>query len=317
MCAQAATLAGDFAGAAQLVAEADAVVHATGTRVAPYGALVLSGHRGRAAEAFELIHGTIETATAGGQGTAVQYARWAKAVAANGLGRYPEALAAAAAAADDTPELFVSMWALSELVEAGVRTGRTDVAARAFARLCEHTRDGTEWALGIEARSRALVSEADAADGLYREAIERLERTPLRPQLARTHLLYGEWLRREGRRVDAREHLRTANALLVALGMEAFAERARRELLGHRGESSQAHHRDPGRTDRPGARDRPPRARRPDQPGDRRAAVPEPAHRRMAPQEGLHQARDQLADEPARGAAQRGRGRDSVRVKLS
>ncbi len=231
VCAQAATLAGDFAGAAQLVAEADAVVHATGTRVAPYGALVLSGHRGRPAEAFELIHGTIETATAGGQGTAVQYARWAKAVAANGLGRYPEALAAAAAAADDTPELFVSMWALSELVEAGVRTGRTDVAARAFARLCEHTRDGTEWALGIEARSRALVSEADAADGLYREAIERLERTPLRPQLARTHLLYGEWLRREGRRVDAREHLRTANELLVALGMEAFAERARRELL--------------------------------------------------------------------------------------
>jgi DNA-binding CsgD family transcriptional regulator len=231
VCAQAATLAGDFAGAAQLVAEADAVVHATGTRVAPYGALVLAGHRGRAAEAFELIHGTIESATAGGQGTAVQYAQWAKAVAANGLGRYPEALAAATAAADDTPELFVSMWALSELVEAAARTGRADVAALAVARLGEHTRDGTEWALGIEARSRALVSEPDAADGLYREAIGRLERTPLRPQLARTHLLYGEWLRREGRRIDAREQLRAANARLVSLGMEAFAERARRELL--------------------------------------------------------------------------------------
>jgi ATP/maltotriose-dependent transcriptional regulator MalT len=150
----------------------------------------------------------------------------------NGLGRYEDALAAAIAASDDTPELFVSMWSLSELIEAAVRTGDTDRARRALKRLGEHTHaSDADWALGVAARSRGLLSDGDDAERLYREAIERLGRTRLRPELARAHLLYGEWLRREGRRVDARGQLRTAHDMLAAIGMDAFAERARRELL--------------------------------------------------------------------------------------
>jgi DNA-binding CsgD family transcriptional regulator len=228
---QAVALGGDFARAALLIAEADAVTEATGTRIAPYGALVHAAFRGQVADASLLIDATIKAATAGGQGTAVQYAHWARAVLMNAAGRYEEALAAAIEASDDTPELFVASWALSELIEAGIRTGDTEIAARALTRLGEQTvASDTEWARGIAARSRALLSDGEGAEALYREAIERLGRTRLRPELARAHLLYGEWLRREGRRVEAREQLRTAHGMLAALGMEAFAERARREL---------------------------------------------------------------------------------------
>jgi ATP/maltotriose-dependent transcriptional regulator MalT len=150
----------------------------------------------------------------------------------NGLGRYEEALGAAIAASDDTPELFVATWALSELIEAASRTGKTDLASAALERLVDSANpSATDWGLGIAARSRALVGEGEAAERGYCEAIGRLSDTRLHPELARTHLLYGEWLRREGRRVDAREQLRTAHEMLVAIGMEAFAERARRELL--------------------------------------------------------------------------------------
>jgi ATP/maltotriose-dependent transcriptional regulator MalT len=228
---QAATLGGDFGRAAQLIAEADAVTEATGTRVAPYGALVLAGFRGQEADATKLIDGTIAEATAGGQGTAVQYAHWARAVLMNGLGRYEEALAAATEASDDTPELFVSMWSLSEVVEAASRIGEAELAARAFARLREHTEASEEeWALGIEARARAMLSDGNEADRLYRDAIDRLGRTRLRPEHARSRLLYGEWLRRANRRVDAREQLRAAHDAFVAMGADAFAERARHEL---------------------------------------------------------------------------------------
>jgi DNA-binding CsgD family transcriptional regulator len=228
---QAATLGGDFGRAAKLIAEADAVTEATGTRVAPYGALVLAGFRGQEADATKLIDATIAEATAGGQGTAVQYAHWARAVLMNGLGRYEEALAAAIDASDDTPELFVSMWSLSEVIEAAGRLGQTVFAERALARLAEHTRGSdAEWALGIEARSRALLSQGEAAERLYRAAIERLGRTRLRPEHARSRLLYGEWLRRESRRVDARAQLRAAHDVFVAMGADAFAERARHEL---------------------------------------------------------------------------------------
>jgi DNA-binding CsgD family transcriptional regulator len=124
------------------------------------------------------------------------------------------------------------MWALPELVEAAARNGNTRLAADAAERLAEYTEaGGTDFGLGIQARSRALVSEPQAAEGLYREAIDRLGRTQLRPELARAHLLYGEWLRRENRRTDARAQLRAAYGILDAIGMEAFAERARRELL--------------------------------------------------------------------------------------
>jgi DNA-binding CsgD family transcriptional regulator/tetratricopeptide (TPR) repeat protein len=233
VAAQAVVLGGDFDGAALLIGEADAVTEATGTRVAPYGALVRVGFQGRADDATKLIDATIEEATALGQGTAVQYAHWARSVLLNGLGRYEEALVAAQQASDDTPELFVSAWALIERIEAAVRSGETELAQSALDRLIARTNaSGTDWALGVEARSRALLSESEAAELLYREAIERLGRTRLRPELARAHLLYGEWLRREGRRVDARVQLRAAHDRFILIGMEAFAERARRELVG-------------------------------------------------------------------------------------
>ena len=230
--AQAVVLGGEFAMAASLVAEADSVTEATGAQVAPYGALVLAGFQGRETRASALIDATIEEYTAGGQGTAVQYARWARSVLLNGLGRYREAIAAARDASDDTPELFVSVWAAIELLEAASRCDETELAAAALERIVAATAVApTDWALGIAARSRALLSDGDAAEALYQEAIERLGRTRLRPELARAHLLYGEWLRREHRRVDARAQLRSAHELFTAIGMEAFAERARAELL--------------------------------------------------------------------------------------
>ena len=229
---QALVLGGEFGKAALLVAEADDVTEATGTQVAPYGALVLAGLQGREAGATKLIDGSIQAFTAGEQGTAVQYAHWARSLLLNGLGRHPEALSAAAQATEDTPELFVAVWAAIELLEAAVRSDDPEAANRAFERIVAATAVApTDWALGILARSRALLSSGGAADELYREAIRRLSRTRLRPELARAHLLYGEWLRRGRRRVDAREHLRAAYDRFSSIGMEAFAERARRELV--------------------------------------------------------------------------------------
>ena len=226
------TWSGDFRGAASLVAEAEAVTGATGVHIAPYGAMLLAAYQGPLDEAPALFKKTIEDATAKGEGLGVQYACWATAVLCNGLGRYGEALAAARQASEAVPELFVSHWALAELVEAAVRTGNAEVAAEAAERLVEATSpSGADWGLGIAARSRALVSEGGVAETLYLEAIARLGRTPLRPELARGHLLFGEWLRREGRRVDAREQLRTAYDMFTSLGSDRFAERTGRELL--------------------------------------------------------------------------------------
>jgi DNA-binding CsgD family transcriptional regulator len=228
----AAVWSGDFAAAVSLIAEADAVCEATGSRAAPFAAMLLASLRGDQAEAAPLIEATIARAAAGGQGIAVACAHWVAAILANGLGRYEEALAAARHASEDIFTLHISMWALPELVEAAARSGNTEVAAGALERLAETTQaGGTDFGLGLEARCRALLSGGAAADELYREAIDRLGRTRLRPELARAHLLYGEWLRREGRRVDARGQLRTAHDMLDAIGMEAFAERARRELI--------------------------------------------------------------------------------------
>ena len=227
----AAVWSGDFAAAASVIAEAHAVSEATGTRIAPFAAMLLDSYRGNDAEVTPLIEAIIAEATAGGQGIAVTYAHWAAAILANGLGRYADALQAARQASQDTPELYVSMWALPELIEAATRTGNSHLASDAFARLAETTQAaGTDFGLGMEARSRALVSEGEAAESCYREAIARLGCTELRPELARAHLLYGEWLRRENRRADARVQLRAAHEMLAAMGMEAFAERARREL---------------------------------------------------------------------------------------
>jgi len=222
--------AGDFAGAAALVAEIDSVMDATGSRFAPYALLRLRALQGREAEASALIASEIGQAAAGGQGMAT-YAHCAAAVLYNGFARYDEAAAAARRAAANPVDPFHSVWVLPELVETAARTGDAGLARDALARLAETTQPaGTDFALGIEARSRALLSHGADADGLYRQAIDRLRRTRLRPELARAHLLYGEWLRSEGRRADAREQLRTAYDMLAAIGMEAFAERARREL---------------------------------------------------------------------------------------
>jgi DNA-binding CsgD family transcriptional regulator len=213
-----------------LIAEADAVRAATGSRTAPFAAMLLASLRGDQAEATPLIEAAIAGAPAREQGIAATYAHWAAAILANGLGRYADALAAAKQASRDSPALFVAMWALPELIEAATRTGNAHIASDALTRLAETTQAGAT-DFGLEARSRALVSEGEMAERCYRETIDRLSRTQLRPELARAHLLYGEWLHRENRRRDARAELRTAYDLFTAIGMGAFAGRARRELL--------------------------------------------------------------------------------------
>jgi DNA-binding CsgD family transcriptional regulator len=222
---------GEFAKAAEATSEAAAIVEATGTRLAPYAAMLLVALQGREADGLTLLESAIKEAAAVGQGFAVQWGEFVKAILFNGLGRYAEALVAAQRASDDTPELFISSWALAELIEAASRSGAPGHAAGALERLTQDTAvAGTNWALGIAARARALLTYRDTAESLYREAIERLGRTRLAPELARAHLLYGEWLRREHRRLDAREELRTAHELFTDVGAEAFAERARLEL---------------------------------------------------------------------------------------
>jgi DNA-binding CsgD family transcriptional regulator len=221
---------GDFAAATSLIAEAGTVCEATGSRFAPVGAVMLAAFRGREAEAVALIQSIIEQATAEGQGVSVTVAHWVAAVLHNGLGRYEEALAAARQACEHK-HVYISMWALPELIEAAARTGNPRIADDALYRLAGATRaGGTDVGLGIEARSRALLSEAGAAERCYCEAIDRLSRTRRRPDLARTRLLYGEWLRRQRRRRDARDQLRTSFSMFDAMGMEAFAGRARAEL---------------------------------------------------------------------------------------
>jgi DNA-binding CsgD family transcriptional regulator len=224
-----ATWCGDFATATSLVAEGEAIAEATGTRFAPYAAVILAGLRGSEADATRLIEVVTKDARAVGQGVGVQFCQLVSGILYNGLGRYEKALEEARQASEQAPELFLSAWALPELIEAASRTGQTQLAADALDRLAASAAP-TDWGLGIHARSRALLSDGEDAEAAYREAIERLGRTLLRPELARTHLLYGEWLRREGRRADARAQLRAAHGMFAAIGMEAFAGRARREL---------------------------------------------------------------------------------------
>ena len=297
---------GDFAGAASNIAEADSVAAATGSRFAPYTLLRLRALQGREAEASAAI----EHAAAGGPSAAL-YAQWAAAVLYNGLARYKEAAWSARQATSNTFEYWVSVWALPELVEAAMHVGDAELARDALERLAETTQPaGTDFALGIEARSRALLSDGTGANDLYREAIERLSRTRLRPELARAHLLYGEWLRREGRRVDAREQLRTAHHLFER-DRHGGVRRARPPRAGRdRRESAQAQPRHARRAHAAGGADRPARPRRPFEPGDRRAAVRQRAHGRMAPAQRVREARHHLAQAAPNGAA---RGRPARR----
>ncbi|WP_460070513.1 helix-turn-helix transcriptional regulator [Streptomyces sp. YKOK-I1] len=225
-------IAGELAAAESLTEETAAVCAATGNtspgRVGPLG---LAVWRGREGEARALIDATLGEAVPRGQGATVTVTRWYEAVLCNGLGQYAQALAAAREATAEHREFASSRWGLVELIEAAVRSGSPEAATDALERLSATTRaGGTDWALGVEARSRALLSEGDTAERLYREAIERLDRTRVRMELARAHLLYGEWLRRENRRVDARAQLDVAHQMFSRFGAEAFAERARGEL---------------------------------------------------------------------------------------
>jgi DNA-binding CsgD family transcriptional regulator len=223
--------AGELPAAASLVDEVTAVTEATGSTLTPYGALGLAAFHGTEAAASAVIEATTRDATLRGEGIGLSVAEWASAVLNNGLGRYQDAMATAERAASHDRNLGATNWAVVELIEAAARTGNSGTAASALVRLGKMTSAaGTEWALGIEARSRALLSGGAAADSLYREAVARLDHTRLRPDLARAHLLFGEWLRRERRRSEARQHLRTALEMLESMGMEAFADRARREL---------------------------------------------------------------------------------------
>jgi DNA-binding CsgD family transcriptional regulator len=204
----------------------------TGSQLAPFGALALAAWRGREDDLSELIEASMNDLLARGQGAGLAIIRWASALLYNGLGRYEEALAAAQQTSEKPHDLLFSTWGLVELIEAAVRSKTPEPAVEALQRLSDETRaSGTHWALGIEARSRALLSDGEAAELLYREAIERLGRTRVRAELARSHLVYGEWLRREKRRLDAREQLRTAHQMFTSMGFQAFAERAERELL--------------------------------------------------------------------------------------
>ncbi|CNF46617.1 transcriptional regulator%2C luxR family [Mycobacterium tuberculosis] len=221
---------GDVAAAVSLAAEEKELAAATGAGFAQHAALLLAGHRGDPEDA-PVIEAVGAAAQAAGQGSGVQMSQWMSAVLLNGLGRHEEARVQARQAADQAPELYVSMWALPELVEAAARSGQAREAAGALGRLAEVTGVArTDWAQGLYARSRALLAEGEDADRGYREAVDRLGRIGFRSELARAHLLYGEWLRREGRRTDARTHLREAHDLFAGIGMRAFTGRAAREL---------------------------------------------------------------------------------------
>jgi DNA-binding CsgD family transcriptional regulator len=225
-------LGGDLADAAALVAEAETVSQATGNARSPYGALMLAAWQGREAGTAAPAKAVAAEAASRGDGHGPVLGAWATAVLCNGLGRYQDALAAVAGCAGDRPaDVATETWVLPEYVEAAVRGGEPERAAAPLRRLGILARTaGTDWALGLHARSQALAATGPAAEEHYREAIDRLGRTRLRGELARARLLYGEWLRRRRQRRPAREQLRTAHEAFTAMGMGAFAERAAREL---------------------------------------------------------------------------------------
>jgi DNA-binding CsgD family transcriptional regulator len=216
---------GAFATAAGLIDEVDALTEATGLPPLKHAAAMLAAARGD--ESPALMDWGFRNMTARGEGSGVSLWWWDKALLHNGRCRYSEALAAARQACEREDAIAYG-WALAELIEAGVRSDQSSEAATALERLSERTQaSGTEWALGVEARCRGLVSDDEAG---YQESVERLARSRAVVELGRSHLLYGEWLRRENRRVDAREQLRAAHDMFSRMGAEAFAERARREL---------------------------------------------------------------------------------------
>ena len=224
------TFAGELTAARALHQELKTVTEATGDSLATDPAMSLAAFCGNQVKASALIEATYRDVMRRGEGMWLSVAEWAEAILNNGVGNYEAALAPAQRAAEQ-PDLALSAWSALEVIEAAARSGASQVAADAVARLCQMTSaSGTDWALGVEARSRALISDAADAEPLYRDAIERLGRTRMRIELARAHLLYGEWLRRQRRRGEARTQLHISCDMFYAMGMEAFADRARREL---------------------------------------------------------------------------------------
>jgi len=225
-------LAGELPAAATMIDEMRTVTDVTGSSMASTGALGVAAFKGLPGEVALLSESTLRDSTRRGEGYGITTVEWANAVLNNGAGRYEEAMAAAQRCRV-YPGDFAALpvWSSVELVEAAVRSGRRDIATEAHHSMqAVASASGTDWALGVEARSRGLLSAGETAEGLYREAIDRLGRTRIRVELARAHLVYGEWLRRERRRADAREQLRTAYDMFEAMGMAAFADRAGREL---------------------------------------------------------------------------------------
>jgi DNA-binding CsgD family transcriptional regulator len=230
--------AGELGPAESLVNEISAVSEATGNLLPPYGAIALAAWRGREPEVTALAGSTLARAVERGEGMGLTLVHHAQAVLYNGLGRYREAFVAAEKGAANPLELAFSTWSLIQLIEAAIRCGEPEAAARALERLIRTTGpSGTDWALGVEARSRALLAEGATADRHYREAIDRLSAARLQLESARAQLLYGEWLQQEGRRDDARKQLRAAHTAFSAMGAEAFAARARRELTATGGKA--------------------------------------------------------------------------------
>jgi DNA-binding CsgD family transcriptional regulator len=224
-------LSGRFAAATALATEREVIGEVTGSPAGLGQALWLAAWRGRDAEAVALIETRRREVLRRGEGQWLAFAAWLRALLFNGLGRYDDALGAAEQIPEHPLDIGLAGRALSELVEAAVRSGHGERAVAPCHRLEEIARGcGTDWALGLAAGARALLSEGDAAESGHREAIDRLARTRIHSASARAHLLYGEWLRRERRRMDAREHLRHAHAMFVEMGADGFAERTRREL---------------------------------------------------------------------------------------
>jgi DNA-binding CsgD family transcriptional regulator/tetratricopeptide (TPR) repeat protein len=224
-------LCGELSAAASAVAESQSVQEATGISSAPYGALILDAWSGRELQTRDLIEMTTREVRARGEGIGIAICEYARAVLCNGLGQYEEAVLGARSA-NEYQEVVAENWGLSELIEPATRTGRTDLARECLNRMARKAQaTGTDWALGIEARSQALLSRGADAEEAFRDAIEHLSRTRIRAELARTHLLYGEWLRRANRRVDARGQLNVAHEMFDTMGMKSFAERTRRELI--------------------------------------------------------------------------------------
>jgi DNA-binding CsgD family transcriptional regulator len=222
---------GELDAASALIDEARVAIEATGAGLAPWGAVGLAVLRGRERDATSMLGVATTDATQRGEGISLTVLAWARAILHNGLGTHDTALVAARVAVDCPTNSGAAVWGMVELIEAAARTGETELAENAAARFAEIAKAaGSDWALGVDARSRALLSTGATAEQLYRDALIRLDRCPMRVDRARAHLLYGEWLRRTDRRVDARAQLRAAHDQFTSIGLEAFAERARKEL---------------------------------------------------------------------------------------